>query len=130
MDKRIAVWNALQGPVREFADLKGRCLSRAEQDGEELQLYLSENNYVRFYHDQDCCESVEIEDVCGDLRDLVGEPLTEAEEVQGYHGPDLDLLSLCHPARRSHGALVGYQQRLLQRESECVGGESGLDRTP
>ena len=90
MDKRIAVWNALQGPVREFADLKGRCLSRAEQDGEELRLYLSENNYVRFYHDQDCCESVEIEDVCGDLRDLVGEPLTEAEEVQGYHGPDLD----------------------------------------
>jgi len=88
MDKRIAVWNALQGPVREFADLKGRCLSRAEQDGEELRLYLSENNYVRFYHDQDCCESVEIEDVCGDLRDLVGEPLTEAEEVHGYQGPE------------------------------------------
>lgn len=88
MDKRIAVWNALHGPVREFEDLKGRCLCRVEQDDEELRLYITENHYVRFYHAQSCCESVSIEDVCGDLRDLVGEPLTEAEEVHGYQGHD------------------------------------------
>lgn len=90
MDKRIAVWNALQGPVREFEDLKGRCLCRVEQDGEELRLYVTHTHYVRFYHDQDCCESVRIEDICGDLSDLVGEPLTEAEQVRGYTGPDMD----------------------------------------
>jgi len=86
----IKTYNALRGPVRYFEDLQGRILTRAEQDGDELRLYLTDTHYVRFYHQQDCCESVSIEDICGDLRDLVGEPLTEAEEVSGYTGPDMD----------------------------------------
>jgi hypothetical protein len=34
-----------------------------------------------FEHSQDCCESVSIEDICGDLDDLVGVPLLVAEEA-------------------------------------------------
>lgn len=34
-----------------------------------------------FSHEQDCCESVWIEDIAGDLEDLKGKPLTEAEVV-------------------------------------------------
>lgn len=34
-----------------------------------------------FYHAQECCESVAIEDVVGDLSDLVGAPILVAEEV-------------------------------------------------
>lgn len=33
-----------------------------------------------FYHSQDCCESVDINDICGDLEDLVGSPILEAEK--------------------------------------------------
>ena len=36
-----------------------------------------------FSHQQDCCERVDINDIVGDLQDLVGEPLLLAEEVQG-----------------------------------------------
>jgi hypothetical protein len=84
----IKTFNALQGAVKEFADLKGRILCRAKEQGDELTLYLTDTNYVRFYHSQDCCEHVYIEDICGDLNDLVGSPITEAEEVSGYTGPD------------------------------------------
>jgi hypothetical protein len=40
------------------------------------------DRYV-FFHGQDCCESVSINDVVGDLSDLVGEPLLIADEVSG-----------------------------------------------
>jgi hypothetical protein len=32
-------------------------------------------------HDQDCCETVTIEDINGDLEDLIGSPLTMVEAV-------------------------------------------------
>jgi len=76
--------NTLVGSVREFDELLGRTLYRAEADGDTLTLYLSDTNYVIFSHRQDCCEHVYIEDICGDLNDLVGAPLLVAEEVSNY----------------------------------------------
>jgi len=88
MDK-VKTFNTLKGSVRTFNELLGRTLYKAEQDGDELILYLSNTNFVRFYHSQDCCESVYIEDICGDLNDLVGEPLLVAEEVSDYDAEPL-----------------------------------------
>jgi len=84
----IETFNILKGTVRNFDELLGRSLCKIVASSNELILYLSETNYVRFYHMQDCCEDVYIEDICGDLNDLVGSPLLEAEEVSSYSGPE------------------------------------------
>ncbi len=60
--------------------LNGKTLSRVEQSGDEqLWFYTKDNKAVKMFHSQDCCESVHIEDVVGDLDDLVGNPLLRAE---------------------------------------------------
>jgi hypothetical protein len=82
--------NTLKGSVYKFEELLGRTLYRAEADDSVLTLYLSNTNYVRFQHHQDCCEHVYIEDICGDLDDLVGAPLIEAEEVSDYDAGPLN----------------------------------------
>ena len=82
--EKLKTFNILKGSVRTFDELLGRTLYRVSADEAELTLYLSDTNYVRFCHHQDCCESVYIEDICGDLNDLVGAPLVEAEEVSNY----------------------------------------------
>ena len=86
--EQLKTFNTLKGLVRSFEELVGRTLCRAEADESTLVLYLTDRNYVKFYHQQDCCESVYIEDICGDLNDLVGEPLLIAEEVSNYEAWD------------------------------------------
>lgn len=34
---------------------------------------------VHLYHEQECCENVSIEDICGDLEDLEGAPIIRCE---------------------------------------------------
>lgn len=43
------------------------------------------------YHSQDCCESVSIEDVVGDVEDLLGSPILLAEERKQETNGDDDL---------------------------------------
>lgn len=47
---------------------------------DQIIFYMSDNTKVTMYHDQDCCESVTIEDITGNFADLVGNPLLVAEE--------------------------------------------------
>jgi hypothetical protein len=68
-------------PVENLQDLQGRVLSKVVQLGDdELRFHLTDDYYVKMYHSQDCCESVTIEDIVGDLDDLVGTPLLMVEE--------------------------------------------------
>ncbi len=81
MTNKFETYNILQHPITRFEDLRGRVLFKVEQLGnDELRFYLTEDHYVRMHHNQDCCESVTIEDIVGDLEDLVGTPLLVVEE--------------------------------------------------
>ena len=57
-------------------------------DSDEMLFETAQGERFLFAHSQDCCESVRINDITGDLQDLVGSPLLMAEEVRGATEPD------------------------------------------
>jgi hypothetical protein len=74
-----------------FSDLIGKVLSVVDVQGDEIIFRVAPNvnpnnptdvtpgEVYRMYHDQDCCESVHVTDVVGDVADLVGTPILRAE---------------------------------------------------
>lgn len=54
---------------------------------EEIVFTAQDGRKWKLYHWQDCCETVKVEDVCGDLTDLIGAPIVEAEEVSSDDAP-------------------------------------------
>ena len=69
--------------LQVYKELIGKTIKNIERTGEELYFNLTNGERWHMYHSQDCCESVYIEDIIGDLDDLVGSPLTIAEERCG-----------------------------------------------
>lgn len=55
-------------------------IERYDSDSDVLEFHLSNGAIYQQYHSQDCCESVCIQDVDGDLDDLIGSTLLQAEE--------------------------------------------------
>ena len=60
----------------------GRVFVRVEGvvGSDEMVFVAEDGARFTFAHYQDCCESVSINDIIGDLNDLIGEPLLRAEE--------------------------------------------------
>ena len=52
-----------------------------DDDTDEIVFELRNGEKYKMYHEQDCCESVYIEDINGDLDDLINTPLLIAEEA-------------------------------------------------
>ena len=68
-------------------DMVGRTFTSVTSTVDEL-VFKDETGTFTFYHEYDCCESVEIESIVGDLADLVGEPLLIAEEAKSDTNPE------------------------------------------
>ena len=66
---------------KQLVSITGRtgddAMTFTTSNGEEYQLY----------HEQDCWESVSIEEIIGDLGDLINSTIVEAEEVHGGDDP-------------------------------------------
>lgn len=45
----------------------------------QIWFYMNDGSKFHMYHDQMCCEDVCVEDVCGDVKCLIGSPITQAE---------------------------------------------------
>lgn len=69
--------------------LLGKTLSRVENiDNGEIVFTAEDGKRYRLFHEQDCCEGVSVEDICGDLNDLVGTPILQAEESTSDTNPE------------------------------------------
>lgn len=75
----------------DFENLVGKTFTRIDGSrSDELVFYDTDGEIYVMYHQQDCCESVYIEDINGDLEDLLNSPILMAEEVTSHDDPDKD----------------------------------------
>lgn len=72
-----------------FSDIVGEIFSKIEKatDNSEILFYSIDGGIYKMYHSQDCCESVVIDDICGDLNDLLNSPILKAEESTSDTNP-------------------------------------------
>jgi hypothetical protein len=66
-------------------ELVGKVLTNVERKHcDEIIFTCEDGRQYKMYHSHECCEDVCIEDIVGDLEDLVGTPILRAEEVSNY----------------------------------------------
>lgn len=70
----------------EIDSFIGEVFTEIENNGNELVFKTDKGYKFLMYHDQECCEDVRLEDICGDLNDLLNTPIMKAEEVT--HGDE------------------------------------------
>lgn len=65
----------------KISDLLSKTLSGVVATDDEITFTTVDGEVYKMLHFQNCCESVYIESIVGDLEDLVGEPILLAEEA-------------------------------------------------
>jgi hypothetical protein len=60
--------------------LLGKIIKKIDINIDEIYFHISETEIYKMHHEQDCCESVIIEDICGEISWLLDSPILRAEE--------------------------------------------------
>lgn len=68
----------------DFKGLEGKTICRIEggRGDDVIKLFLAGGDRVELWHMQRCCEDVRVEDIIGDLDDLLHVPIVMAEVVR------------------------------------------------
>lgn len=75
---------------KSFADMVGRVCTAiiGDEGSDELVFFFDLDGWkMTMYHERDCCETVEIEDIVGDLNDLLLTPILKAEVAESDDPP-------------------------------------------
>ena len=79
-------------------DLEGEILVDVVAEDRQIDFLTESGDRYRMLHFQDCCENVRIEDINGDLDDLIGVPIVQADErtERGSGGPGSQTWTFYH----------------------------------
>lgn len=74
----------------KFSDLVGKIIEQININGrnDEIEIICKTGERYKMYHSQDCCESVVIDDICGNIADILNSPVLTAEERTSDTAPD------------------------------------------
>jgi hypothetical protein len=80
----------------QFSELLGKTILSINKQEDRIEficedeLSILKNVFIAYvmHHNQDCCETVCIEDINGDLDDLIGTPVLQAEERISSENPE------------------------------------------
>ena len=64
-----------------ISNMIGKVFKKIIRQDDFISFIINDKECFQMYHEYDCCEKVVIEDICGDLQELVGNPILLAEEV-------------------------------------------------
>ena len=83
MNKKSMPWYGTE----LFESLKGRTLIKVERHEDTIEFETTDGECFLMFYDQDCCADVYIDEIHGDLSDLVGSPILNAEERTSQDNP-------------------------------------------
>lgn len=81
----------LEGVDMDVSELLGKTLTKIDHSDEEVIFHTTDGDRYRMFHDQGCCESVRLQDACGNWDDLIGEPILKAFQNSHDASTDEDL---------------------------------------
>lgn len=73
-------WKSKEVSFNGLAGLLLTSVTGLEKDSDEVFFNTECGRQFKMYHEQDCCEYVTVDDVCGDVADIVGAKIINAEE--------------------------------------------------
>ena len=71
----------------DISVFKGLSFKEILGGDEELTFYTTDGRVFAMYHAQDCCERVYLEDINGDIEDLLNTPILKAHESTSDDDP-------------------------------------------
>ena len=89
----------------DIADMVGKVFTSVKNVDDTELVFENDTERFVFFHSQDCCEHVRIEDIVGDLSDLEGIELLKAEETHNL----FDMLSSADKKLSESGTWTFYK---------------------